>query len=427
MKQNMPMLTGYRVLDLTQVVAGPTCTRTMAELGAEVIKIELAPFGDRTRAGGLRSNRPECKGSSQSTYFFQQNHSKQSIALDFKSEKGRALIKALVARSDVLVENFAPGVMARAGLSYEELKKINPSLIMCSISLAGQSGPLAKKPGYDYVGQAYAGITDLIGEPDGDPALITMAIGDCATGITAAMAVGFALLHRERTGEGQYIEASLLDTYFQMHEVSIPRVSLRGPDYVPRRTGTQHPDGGPTGVFRYGPGQYITLAVLPHQWNQLVETLGMPELLDDPRFKTARLRRDNNDALKALIEQWLQTFPSRDAALAALEEGRIPCAPVLTLNEAVAHPHMRERKTVRRVRDAHIGEFDIPGMPVKFSGWQVREDLRADLLGEHNEAVLAKVLGMSGEEISALYEDKVLVKDATLQAAQDRRPSLANE
>ncbi len=264
MKSMLPMLKGYRVLDLTQIVAGPTCTRIMAELGAEVIKIELPPLGDRTRAGGLRSRDPAHQHSSLSTYYFQHNHSKKSVAIDFKHPEGLALIKALVAKSDVLVENFSPGVMARAGLGYDVLKEINPGLVMCSISMAGQEGPLSHKPGYDYIAQAYSGVTDLVGDPDGAPSFITMAMGDSATGMAAAMAVGFALLHRERTGEGQYLEASLLDTYFQMHEVAIPRVSLRK-GYTPKRTGSQHPDGGPTGIFRCGDDGYITLALLPNR------------------------------------------------------------------------------------------------------------------------------------------------------------------
>ncbi|QCS65368.1 hypothetical protein EC609_24670 [Achromobacter denitrificans] len=246
MNNALPMLKGYRVLDLTQIVAGPTCTRIMAELGADVVKVELAPFGDRTRVGGLKSRHPDHKGSSRSTYYFQHNHSKRSLALDIKHPSGLALIKRMIPKFDVLVENFSPGVMARAGLSYEALRELNPRLVMCSISLAGQTGPLSQKPGYDYIAQAYAGITDLIGSPEGDPSLITMAIGDTATGMAAAMAVGFALLHRERTGEGQHVEATLLDTYFQMHEVAVPRVALRK-GYVPRRTGTQHPDGGRPG------------------------------------------------------------------------------------------------------------------------------------------------------------------------------------
>ncbi len=373
-----PMLTGYRVLDIAQIVAGPTCTRILAEMGAEVVKLELAPFGDRTRIGGLRSNKPEHKRCSQSTYFIQHNHSKKSLALDFKSERARELIKAMIPKFDVLVENFSPGVMARAGLSYDDLKAINPRLVMCSISLAGQTGELAQKPGYDYVAQAYAGITDLIGERDGEPALISMAIGDASTGVAAAMAVGFALLHRERTGEGQFIETSLLDTYFNMHEVAVPRVSLRK-NHNPVRTGSQHPDGGPTGIFRCGDGSYLTLATLPHQWTAFVEALGQPALLSDERFATAALRRDHNDALKDILEAWLAGFATRGDAIVALERHRIPCAPVLTLREAMAHPHLRERGVVREVRDPYIGDFDIPGPPARFSAWTVPVDLRADV------------------------------------------------
>ena len=301
MTNGLPMLKGYRVLDMTQIVAGPTCTRIMAELGAEVVKVELPPLGDRTRVGGLKSRDPAHKHSSRSTYYFQHNHSKKSIAVDFKNPKGLALLKKMVAKFDVLVENFTPGVMARAGLSYDELKQINPRLVMCSISMAGQSGVLSQRPGYDYIAQAYAGVTDLIGEPDGDPALITMAIGDSATGLSAAMGIAFALLHREKTGEGQYIEATLLDTYFQMHEVNIPRISLRK-GYQPKRTGSQHPDGGPTGIFKCGDGSYISMALLPHQWKSFCEAIGNLGLMDDPRFNTAALRRDNNLALKEIFD-----------------------------------------------------------------------------------------------------------------------------
>ena len=164
MSAKLPMLTGYRVLDITQFVAGPTCTRIMAELGAEVIKLELAPSGERGRASGDKPRDDRSKASSQSTYFFQHNHSKKSLAVDIKQTRGRELIQAIVPKIDVLVENFTPGVMARAGLGYDELSAIHPQLIMCSISLAGQTGPLSQKPGFDYMGAAYAGITSLIGE-----------------------------------------------------------------------------------------------------------------------------------------------------------------------------------------------------------------------------------------------------------------------
>jgi CoA:oxalate CoA-transferase len=417
MPANLPMLCGYRVLDITQFVAGPTCTRVLAEMGAEVIKLELGPHGDRGRGSGLKPRDPRYKHSSQSTYFFQHNHSKRSLALDLKSERAREIVRRLAGRVDVVVENFSPGVMARAGLSYERLREMNSGLIMCSISMAGQSGPLSGLPGYDYMAAAYAGVTSAVGEADRPPAQLTLAMGDSYTGIAAAMAIGFALLHRERTGEGQYIESTLIDSYFHMQEVNVPRVSLQGDAFVPRRAGSLHPDGGPTGVFRYRDGEYVSLMVQPHQWPQLVRALGRPELADDDRFKSPKARRENNETLRVIIEGWLSRLPSRDAALAALAAERVPCAPVLTLNEAMALAHMRERGTVRRVRDRHIGEFDIPGLPVRFSRWSTHGNLRADLLGEHNEEVLRQVGGLSDAEITNLYDSKVLVRDPLVGVA----------
>jgi CoA:oxalate CoA-transferase len=258
-------------------------------------------------------------------------------------------------------------------------------------------------------------VTDQIGEAGGSPAQFTIAIGDVSTGVAAAMAIGFALLHRERTGEGQHIDSAILDTYFHMHEVNVPRVALRGAKFTPTRSGSQHPDGGPTGLFRCSDGSYINITALSHQWGQLAAALGKPELVDDPRFKDARARRDNNGAIQVLIEAWLAGFPDRDSALRVLERHRVPCAPVLTLNEAVAHEHLRQRRTVRRVQDPQIGAFDIPGLPVKFSRWPDRTDVSADLLGAHNEAVLKELAGLSDAEIATLYRDKVLVRDPALE------------
>jgi CoA:oxalate CoA-transferase len=407
------MLTGYRVLDITQFVAGPTCSRLLAEAGADVIKIELAPHGDRSRSQGIKPREP--KGSSQSTYFFQHNHSKRSLALAWKHPRSIEILNLLAAKADVLVENFSPGVMARAGLAYEDLSTRNPRLIMCSISVAGQTGPLSAQPGYDYIAAAYAGVTDQIGDADRAPAQLPIAVGDVSTGVAAAMAIGFALLHRERTGEGQHIDAAILDTYFHMHEVNVPRVALRGNKFTPRRTGSQHPDGGPTGLFRCRDGSTINITALPHQWSQLATALGMPELVDDPRFKDARARRDNNAEIVALIERWLAGFETREAALGVLERHRVPCAPVLTLNEAMAHPHLRQRGTVRSASDPQLGDFAIPGPPVRFSRWPGRTDVGADLLGAHNEAVLRELAGLSDAEIAALYDDGVLVRDPALE------------
>src|SRR5208283_4831678 len=299
------MLEGYRVLDFTQFVAGPTCTRILAEIGAEVIKVELAPDGDRVRGDGLRSLAPEFKNSSHTTYYLQHNHSKLSFAIDLKKPGAREIVMSMIPQVDVVVENFAPRVIDRLGFAYKDVKAVNPKIIMCSISMAGQTGPLSAKPGYDFIGQAYAGVTDGIGQADGPPALTTMAVGDVSTGVAAAMAVGFALLHRERTGEGQYLDASLLDTYFHMHEQNVPAISLRGDKFRPRRSGSLHPDGGPTGSYRYKGDQFVFLTVVPHQWPQLVAAMAMPELLTDPRFKSARGRRDNRFELREVMEKWL--------------------------------------------------------------------------------------------------------------------------
>jgi CoA:oxalate CoA-transferase len=408
------MLEGYRVLDFSQFVAGPTCTRLLAEMGAEVIKVELAPGGDRVRGDGLKSQAPEMKESTYSTYYLQHNHSKLSFAIDLKKPGAREIVMALLPSIDVVVENFAPHVIDRLGFSYEEIKKVNPKIIMCSISMAGQTGPLSYKPGYDFIGQSYAGVTDGIGNQDGPPAMTTMAIGDVSTGVASAMAIGFALLHRERTGEGQYLDASLLDTYFHMHEKTVPVVSLRGEKFRPTRSGSLHPDGGPTGAFHFRDGQYIFLTVPPHQWPQLVRAMQMPELATDPRFKGVRGRRDNKEALRDVIEKWLATFPTRDDALAALDRERVPCAPVLSVNEAIKHPHLNERKTVRWVNDSILGKVAIPGVPVKFSAWPDKTDLRASRLGEDNERVLHELLKMPDEKIRALYDEGILVRDKTI-------------
>ena len=419
--RNLPMLSGYRVLDFGQFVAGPTCGRLLAEMGAEVIKLELAPLGDRARLAGDRPRDAALKNSSRSTFYFQHNHSKKSLAVDVKQRRGRDLVHALVAKSDVVVENFAPGVMARAGLDYEALAQINPRLIMCSISLAGQSGPLSDRPGFDYVAAAYTGINAGVGESDRAPVQLTFTAGDYATGVTAAMAISAALLHRERTGEGQYIDCSLVDTYFNMHEMNVPRASLRGDKFKPQRSGSLHPDGGPAGIFRCGDGEFVALMVFPYQWPQLLKAMAMPELAEDPRFRDPRARRDNKDTMAKIIEDWLARLGSRDAAIRALEAERVPCAPLLSVHEAIAHPHLRERGTVRRVDDQAIGAFAVPGPPARFSRWAAATALSADALGEHNEEILRDVLGLSASEVDELYRDKTIVRDPLLGGV-DRKP-----
>ena len=403
------MLKGYHVLDFTHFVAGPTCTRIMAELGADVIKVERSHEGDHVRGMGLTSK------DGMSTYYFQHDHSKRSLALDLHQPRAKELLLKMIPKIDVVVENFAPGVIADMGFGYEALSKINPKIVMCSVSAAGQTGPLRNRPGYDFIGAAFAGVTGLLGEADRPPIVPTMAIGDVSTGVAAAMAVGFALLNAERTGKGQYLDASLTDTYFHMHEMSVPVVSIRKEKFSPHRNGSQHPYGSPSGVFKC-PGGYIMLLVQDHEFARLAKAIGRPELATDERFKHNGRRVRNNDALKQIVEDWFATFPDRDSVVAALDKFRVPCGPVLSIEEAMAHPHLRERQTVRRVSDPAFGEFDIPGFPVKFSDWPERTDLKASRLGEDNEAILREMLGASEAEIEALYAEKILLKGPTAEA-----------
>jgi CoA:oxalate CoA-transferase len=299
-------------------------------------------------------------------------------------------------------------VIAKMGFGYEALRKINPRIVMCSVSVAGQTGPLSYKPGYDYLGASIAGVIDQIGEPDRAPSVPAMAIGDISTGVAAAMAVGFALLNRERTGEGQYIDASLLDTYFHMHELSVPVVSLRPGKFVPQRGGSLHPTGSPCGVFKAN-GGYVFLVVQQHEIGRLWRAMKRPDLAEDPRFKTNRDRIKNKQDLKQIFEEWLATFPDRESAVKVLDDERVPCAPVYKVEESMAHPHLRGRKTVRRVKDAVVGEFDIPGMPIKFSTWPDRTDLKASRVGGDNDAILKDVLDLTPTEIADLYRDQVLL------------------
>lgn len=403
MGQQALMLKGYRVLDFTHFVAGPTCTRILGELGADVIKVERSLEGDHVRALGLTA------ADGMSTYYFQHDHSKRSLALDLHKPRAKELLLGMIPRIDVLVENFAPGVIAEMGFGYEALSKINPKLVMCSVSTTGQTGPLSKRPGYDFIGASFAGVTGLLGEADRPPIIPTMAIGDVSAGVASAMAVGFALLNAARTGKGQYLDASLLDTYFHMHELCVPVVSIRKEKFKPVRNGSQHPTGSPAGVFKC-PGGYIMLLVQPHEFPRLANAIGRPELVADERFKSNGRRVRNNEALKEIVEAWFATFPDRDSVVAALDKYRVPCAPVLSLEEAMAHPHLRERKTIRRVSDPSFGEFDIPGFPVKFSDWPERTDLKASRLGEDNEAVLREMLALSDAEIAELYVEQVLLR-----------------
>jgi crotonobetainyl-CoA:carnitine CoA-transferase CaiB-like acyl-CoA transferase len=394
------ILDGYKVIDFSQVLAGPALTRLMAEMGAEVIKVELPPGGDRSRRlPFLRDGR--------SGYFVQQNRGKKSLCVDPKSAAGHAILRDLIAKVDVMVENFAPGVIGRLGFDYQTVSALNPRLVMCSISLCGQAGPSANKPGFDHIGASLAGVLDMTGHADGPPIMNTMGVGDVSTGVHGLSAVLAALLYRERTGRGQWVDVSLVDSYFHYHDLSAQVLSLSGGTTKPRRSGGHHYLVTPGGIFK-SRDSYIFIAALDHQWPDMCRTIGRPELINDPRFATNTLRTQNAPELIKLIEDWLQAQSSDEDALKQLDENRVPNAPVLSVEQAVKHPQLRARRTIRKIHDRILGEFEVPGFPLRFSEFPGELSLEAPFLGEHNAEILQNYLGFSGSQIGELEAAGVL-------------------
>lgn len=399
------VLDGIRVLDFTQFIAGPACTRLMAEMGADVVKLEHAPGGDLCRILPVMRN-------GRSGYFVQHNQGKRSVCLDMRSDAGKAVVRDLIAWADVVVENFSPGVIDRLGFGWDVVHALNPAAIMCSISAFGQSGPLHQLVGFDYIAQAYAGVTSMIGEPDGPPPVVGLAIGDVGTAITALAAINGALFHRERTRgdgarQGQYLDISLVDFYFHCHEINVQAHTVSKGEIQPNRTGRYHPLVAPIGVFKARDG-YLMLVALGDQWTRVCKAMQRPDLIQDPRFVDNDARMAHQAELTALIEAWLAGLPSDEAGLRALEAERVPCAPVLSVADAVKHPHLIERGTVRQINDRGLGEFAIPGSPLNFSDFPDDLPLTAPWLGEHNQSVLADEIGMSAAEIEKLATDGVL-------------------
>jgi crotonobetainyl-CoA:carnitine CoA-transferase CaiB-like acyl-CoA transferase len=394
------IFSGIRVLDFTQYLAGPTVTRFMAELGATVIKVELAPGGDPSRM------LPFVK-EGRSAYFVQQNRGKKSLCLDLAKPEALELLRALAAKVDVVVENFGPGVLDKRGLGYAELRKLNSGLVMASVSAFGRTGPLAGKVGFDLMAQAFSGICHMTGDPAGPPQFVHAGIADVVTGVHAFGAIAAALFHRDRTGRGQAIDVALVDSLYHAHEANVQVFVQSGGSYVPIRGGSQHPLVGPYGIYR-GPEGWIALLVLERQWPAMVAALDRPDLLADPRFATGALRGQNRVELARIIEDWMGTFASDAALLEKLERHRVPAAPVLSVADTVSHPYFRAREMVRRVPDPILGEVTIPGFPLKFSEFPELPALKAPLLGEHNAEVLREHLGFDDARVRDLFERGVL-------------------
>jgi crotonobetainyl-CoA:carnitine CoA-transferase CaiB-like acyl-CoA transferase len=394
------MLSGLKVLDFTQYLAGPTVTRLMAEMGAEIIKVEQAPMGDPARLLPVVKN-------GRSAYFVQQNRGKKSLCLDFSKPRAIELLHSLVAKADVVVENYGAGVLERKHLDYPSLRRINPSIIMASISAFGRTGPLAHKTGYDFIAQAFSGLMHMTGHPDRPPVFVGMGIADQGSGVHAFAAIGYALYHRERTGVGQYIDISMVDALYHMHELNVQAYTTTGGQYVPERSGSHHTLVCPCGVFK-GPEGYIALLVLDRQWPVMAKAMGRPELADDERFATGPKRAENRKELISMIEAWMASLASDAAVLEVLEQHRIAASPVLSVAASVTHPYFQARGMIRKVPDPILGELTIPGFPFKFSELPELPDLQAPLLGEHGDELLRGHLGLSDAEVAALRATGVL-------------------
>ena len=393
------VLDGYKVLDFTQYLAGPTTTRMMAEMGAEVIKVELAPHGDPTRAlPFMRDGR--------SGYYIQQNRGKKSLCVDMRSPRGLDLVKALIPKMDVMIENYAPGVIAKIGLSYEVVRAINPAIVMCSISSLGQTGPLADRPGYDTIGAAYAGVVDMCGYPDRAPVFPSLGIGDVSTGVHALAAITSALLGRVRTGKGQYIETSLLDCYFGYHELNVQMLTASRGAIKPRRSGEHHYMVAPAGMFKGKDTYILIIGGLDRQWASMCAAMGRPDLTENPLYATIAARAERVGEVIKIVQDWVDASTD-DEVQRALEKHRVPFAPILSVEQAVNHPHLRQRRTVRTIKDRFLGEFDIPGFPMRFSDYD-ELSLEAPTLGEHNREVLTEYLGCTTAKVDDLVAAGVI-------------------
>jgi crotonobetainyl-CoA:carnitine CoA-transferase CaiB-like acyl-CoA transferase len=394
------VLDGVKVLDFTHFVAGPHCTRLMAEAGADVIKVEMLS-GDATRQLPIiRDGR--------SGYYLQHNRGKHSLSLDLQKKEAQDICHELAKQSDVVIENFTPGVMKKYNMDWASLSKINPDLIMCSISCLGQDGPLSEFPGYDHIGQAYSGILGVTGEEDGPPAMSGTAFGDVSTGAHAYAAIVSALYHKVNGGGGQYLDMSLLDCLFSYHEMGVQVYDASGGTMMPRRSGHQHALVAPAGLFKCG-YRYVMIIAVGRQWESLARLLGRENWLEDPRFADPVSRSDVREEIAEAIEAWLDSVGDAETAVKILvEDNHIPAAPILNVPEVLEHPHMVRRGIVQTVNDPKFGKVKIPASPLRFSQFPEPLELHAVNLGEHNEQILSERLGYSAEQIAGFTDAGVL-------------------
>jgi crotonobetainyl-CoA:carnitine CoA-transferase CaiB-like acyl-CoA transferase len=392
----MPPLDAITVLDLTRVLSGPYCTMLLADMGARVIKIEQPGKGDDTRAWGP----PFLEG--ESAYFLSINRNKESVTLDFKQPEGRTALDALIARSDVLVENFRPGTLTKLGLDYATLAARHPRLVYCSVSGFGQTGPRSKEPGYDAVMQAEGGLMSITGSPDGPPYRLGVAIADIVSGMFAAYGVAMALFARERTGRGQEVDVAMLDSVAALLTYQAGNYFASG--RVPVRLGNRHPSIVPYETFAASDGEFVLAVGNDEQWRRFCATAGLPE---DERFATNRQRVTRYEELRPLVAEKLRTQP-RQFWIDRLTAAGVPCGSVRNLQELFDDPQLGAREMIARLEHATIGSMKTLGVPVKLSDTPGSVRTPPPMLGEHTDAVLARDLGYSADAIAGLRRQNVI-------------------
>jgi crotonobetainyl-CoA:carnitine CoA-transferase CaiB-like acyl-CoA transferase len=390
-------LEGIRVLDLSRVLAGPWSTQILGDLGAEVIKVEQPGDGDDTRAWGP----PFLPHSTDSAYFSCANRNKRSIAIDIASSEGADLIRKLAARSDVLIENFRVGGLAKYGLDYDDLRAVKPDLVWCSITGFGQTGPDKGRGGYDFLIQGMSGLMSVTGAADGPPTKVGVPISDLTTGLYAAISILAALRHRDRTGEGQRIDLALLDAQVALMSNQAANWLNGGPE--PRRLGNQHPNIVPYQVFACADGDILIATANDRQYAKLCRVLGLPELVDDPRFAAMSARGTNRGELLAIIEPVIAGWRSDDL-VAALNDAGVPGGRVNTVPEALGHPQIAARELVGSIERHNGTAVRFVGYPAKLSATPATYRSAPPRAGEDADAVLQSVLDLDDAEIARLRD-----------------------
>jgi crotonobetainyl-CoA:carnitine CoA-transferase CaiB-like acyl-CoA transferase len=390
-------LDGLSVLDLTSQLAGPYCAMLLGDLGADVVKVERPGQGDEARTGG-----PHVAG--ESAPFMLINRNKRSITLDLKTPDGQTVARRLAARADVLVENWRPGTAARLGLGWEDVRALSPRVVYCSISGFGQTGPYAARGGFDRIAQGMSGLMSINGEADGAPLPVPVPLADIGTGMFGALAILAALQARARTGQGQRVDASLLETPIAWSVYEAAAHFATGE--VPARLGPGHRTNAPYQAFRTADGWINLGGGSPSIWLRICDVLGVQSLADDPRFATPTLRVRNRVALERLLEDRFRTAPTA-VWLTRLEAAGVPAGPILTYDQVFADPHVRQRGMVVEVEHPRAGRTRVLGVPYKLSHTPAGIRRPAPVLGEHTEEILRE-LGYDDEAIHNLRERKVV-------------------